>query len=107
MLIYSPPRVAAYLAGLVLCAASCAGYADELDQDEVLALRRSGEVAPFQQILQSITLRYPGLQLLEVELEAEQGKYVYEIEILLGDNSVRELEIDAHSGEILEDEAEN
>ena len=105
--ICAPPRIAAHLVGFLFCAASFTGYADQLNQDEVLELRRSGEVAPFQQILQSVSLRYPGFQLLEVELEAEQDKYLYEIEILLIDNSVRELEIDAHSGEILEDEPED
>jgi uncharacterized membrane protein YkoI len=103
----TPPFTAAYLSGLLLCVASAAGNTDELNQDEVLALRRSGAVAPLQQILQSLAQRYPDLQVLEVELEADHGKYVYEIDILTGDDSVRELEIDAMSGEILEDEAED
>ena len=99
--------LSALLSGLLLCVASPAGNADEINQDEVLELRRSGLVAPFQQILQAVTLRYPDLQVLEVELEAENGKYLYEIDILLGDGSVREVEIDAASGTILDDEPED
>jgi uncharacterized membrane protein YkoI len=97
----------ALLSGLLLCVASYAGNADDINQDEVLELRRSGQVAPFQHILQVVTLRYPDLQVIEVELEAEHGKYLYEIDILLGDGSVREVEIDAASGEILDDELED
>lgn len=103
----TPLALSALLSGILSCVASPAGNAYEINQDEVLELRRSGQVAPFQQILQAVTLRYPDLQVLEVELEAEDGKYLYEIDILLGDGSVREVEIDAASGTILEDEPED
>jgi uncharacterized membrane protein YkoI len=36
--------------------------------------------------------------LLEVELEFEDGRYVYELVILQEDGTVRELEYDARSG---------
>jgi uncharacterized membrane protein YkoI len=101
------PRIVAYLAVIFLNIASHAGNADDINQDQALELRRSGQLAPLQQILQAVTARYPELQVLEVELEAEHGAYLYEIDILLGDGSVRELEIDASSGEILEDEQED
>ena len=97
-------RIVACLATLLL---SIASHADDINQDEVLQLRRSGQVAPLQQILQAVTALYPDLQVLEVELEAEHGAYLYEIDIMLGDGSVRELEIDASSGKILEDELED
>ncbi|CAA0123668.1 Uncharacterised protein [Halioglobus japonicus] len=101
------PYLVACLVGASLCVAGPAGNADELNQDEVLKLRRSGLVAPFQDIVQSIAKRYADVQILEVELEADDGKYIYEIEILVDDGSVRELEIDAVSGTILEDELED
>jgi uncharacterized membrane protein YkoI len=93
--------------GFFLCVASLAGNADEVNQDEVLELRRSGQVMPLQDILGAIARLYPGSQVLEVELESQQGKYRYEIEILTVADSVRELEIDAHTGAILEDEPED
>ncbi len=101
------PWIVACFFGLLLCVAGLAGNADEINQDEVLALRRSGLVAPFQDILQAVARRYPDMQVLEVELEAEGDKYVYEIDILVGDGSVRELEIDAGNGSILDDELED
>ena len=60
----------------------------------------SGEILPLQQILQAL----PELQqarILEVELEREHGRYVYEVEILTGDGRVQELQLDAASGELL------
>tara|TARA_R110000787_G_scaffold286413_1_gene404708 strand:- start:5686 stop:6006 length:321 start_codon:yes stop_codon:yes gene_type:complete len=101
------PRIVACLSTLLLGIASHTGNADEINQDEVLQLRRFGQVAPFQQILQAVTARYPDLQVLEVELEVEHDEYRYEIDILLSNGSVRELEIDATSGKILEDELED
>ena len=99
--------IAAIFLACSLCVASNAGSADDINQDEVLELRRSGEVMPLQDILGTINKRYPGAQVLEVELEATQGKYRYEIDILTVDNTARELEVDAHDGVILDDEPDD
>lgn len=101
------PNLASGFVAAALCVAGLAGNAEDLNQDEVLELRNSGVVAPFQNIVQSVAQRYPDMQILEVELEAEDGHYLYEIEILVGDGRVRELEIDAVSGTLLEDELED
>ncbi|MCB1704730.1 MAG: PepSY domain-containing protein [Halioglobus sp.] len=93
--------------GFGLCIAGVTGNADDINQDEVLELRRSGAVVPFQAILQSVNSRYPGAQILEVELEEDGGHYIYEIDIVVADGSVRELEINAGDGHIVEDELED
>lgn len=90
-----------------LCAASNAGSANDINQDEVLKLRRAGEVMPLQDILAGVAQRYPAMRVLEVELESKHGNYRYEIDILTADDVARELEIDAHTGAILEDEADD
>jgi uncharacterized membrane protein YkoI len=48
--------------------------------------------------------RHPGARLLEAELEAEDGIFVYEIELLTADGVARELELDARDGRLLKDE---
>lgn len=101
------PFVLSCLLGLSLCAASFTGSADDIDQDDVLELRRSGKVLPLQRILEPVFERYPDMLILEVELEEDDGKYYYELEILVGEGMVRELEIDALSGEVVEDELED
>lgn len=81
--------------------------ADDVSHNEVLELRRQGLLLPLEQVLEQIVARHPGAQFLEVDLEREDLHYVYEIEILTSDRQVRELEIDARTGVILEDELEN
>ncbi|MCK9564282.1 MAG: PepSY domain-containing protein [Bacteroidales bacterium] len=81
--------------------------ARDVSHNEVLELRRQGLLLPLEQVLDQIETRHPGAQVLEVDLEREGQHYIYEIEILTRDRQIRELEIDARSGTILEDELEN
>jgi len=96
----------AALAALALVWASSAPALD-VDQDEALRLRQSGEVLSFQTILRHADERYPGARLLEAELDDDDGELIYEIELLTRDGVVRELEIDARSGRLLEDEVDD
>ncbi|MCY1347192.1 Peptidase propeptide and YPEB domain protein [compost metagenome] len=83
---------------------SFAAEARDLDQDEALRLREDGVIQPFDKLLADALARYPGARLLEVELEEEDGIYVYEVELLTPSGVVRELEVDARDGRILKDE---
>ncbi len=101
-----------WLVALLLCGAAAAPLARDLSQDEALRLRRSGELLPFEQVLAIAVGRYPGASILDVELEEEDGRYVYELELLTAadafrEGHVRELEIDARTGAVLQDEAED
>jgi len=80
--------------------------ASDLDQDDVLKLRKEGAILPFEKVLAVASERYPNTQLLEVELEQKRGLYLYEIELLTAEGSVRKLKIDAHDGRILKDKAD-
>jgi len=79
------------------------GLAGDLDQDDVLRLRKEGAILPFEKVLSVASERYPNTQLLEVELERKRGIYLYEIELLTQQGTVRKLKIDAHDGRILKD----
>ncbi len=92
---------------LLLCGVSLTPLARDISQDEALRLRRAGELLPFEAVLAVVLGRYPGASLLEVELEEEGGRYIYELELLTAGGDVRELEIDARSGAVLQDEAED
>lgn len=102
----SNPLGRAALAALLLALVPLAPALD-VDQDEALRLRQSGEVLSFQAILREAEARYPGARLLEAELDDDDGELIYEIELLTRDGVVRELEIDARSGRLLEDEVDN
>ena len=70
------------------------------DYIEAKRLRESGEIMPLGEILKNVRRSYPG-RILEVELENEKGRVIYELEILGTDSIVREIYIDAKSGELL------
>ncbi|MBX9756433.1 MAG: PepSY domain-containing protein [Pseudomonadaceae bacterium] len=86
--------------------------ARDLDQDEALRLRQAGVILALEQLMQPALGRYPGATLLEAELEETQsagpaGRYIYDIELLTSTGVVRELELDARDGRILQDEEDD
>ena len=92
-------RLAALLilaAGLLATEPSRSGR----DHDEIRQLRHSGQIQSLETIIAKHRRERPGGQLLEAELEFEQGRYVYELKILGEDGVVREFEYDARSGEL-------
>ncbi len=70
------------------------------DYIEAKRLRDSGEIKSLEEILRNVRQAYPG-RILEIELEDEKGRITYELEILGDDRIVREIHIDARSGELL------
>lgn len=74
-----------------------------LADDDYIEARRlydSGEILPLEEILKHVRPLQPG-KILEVELEKEQGSIVYELEILTGEGIVKEIFIDARTGQLL------
>ena len=67
----------------------------------VFASRR--EIIPLEEILRRLDLG-DDVRILEIETEFEHGRRVYEIEYLNRGGRIREILIDARSGEVLADE---
>lgn len=67
------------------------------DHDEVLRAVQSGEILPLAEILKRLEDVGSG-QILEVELEREHGRTIYEIKLLTGTGQILELEVDAATG---------
>ncbi len=70
------------------------------DYIEARLLLESGEILPLEVILKNVRQAFPG-KVLELELEKEDSEIVYEMEILGDDGVIREVYVDARSGEIL------
>ncbi|MNF86511.1 Peptidase propeptide and YPEB domain protein [compost metagenome] len=92
---------------LILAIFALEAVARDLDQDEALKLREEGVILPLEQLLNSALGLYPGARLLEAELEEEDDVYIYEVELITADGTVRELELDARDGRILKDEEDD
>ncbi|WP_103102992.1 PepSY domain-containing protein [Pseudomonas sp. LFM046] len=95
------------IVALVLAIFTLEAVARDLDQDEALKLREAGVILPLEQLLRSALGHYPGARLLEAELEEEDDVYIYEVELVTADGTVRELELDARNGRILKDEEDD
>jgi len=80
------------------------GYAD--DYEEAYRLRERREILPLEELLRRLELGAE-TRILEIESEFEHGRRVYEIEYLDQRGRIREVLIDASSGEVLADEEEH
>jgi len=79
---------------------------DELEPSAIRDMVQSGEILSLEHILQ----KHPSLsgqRLLDLEVEMEHGKVVYELELIQQDGAVNKVLIDAGSGEIVHPEKED
>ena len=81
-------------------------YADsEFSRSVIRRLVKEGKILSLEVIL----VRYPDKEygrLLDLEVETEHGKIIYELEFLRDDGRVLEIEVDASNGLVLERELE-
>lgn len=70
------------------------------DHIEARRLLDSGEILSLEVILENVRLTHPG-KIFEIELEREDGRIIYEVEILGEDGIVEEIYIDARTGKLL------
>ena len=75
---------------------------DAGDNDHELARQalRQGQVLPLRTVLDLVEQQYPG-QVIKVEFDREDGRFVYEIRLLQSDGKVVKLEIDASNGSLI------
>ena len=87
---------------------SMALWASDTDvpSDQVLQWVKAGKVLPFKLLMQRYKDRLKG-RLLDLEVEHEDGRIIYELEIMRADSVVYEIKIDAETGEWLEEEVDH
>jgi uncharacterized membrane protein YkoI len=71
------------------------------DHDRARNAVQAGQVLPLKTVLDRLEREHPG-QVLEVELEQEDGRWVYEVKLLQTGGRLVKLELDAASGELLQ-----
>ncbi|MCR9149139.1 MAG: PepSY domain-containing protein [Rhodobacteraceae bacterium] len=75
--------------------------ADRDDHDRARRALEAGEVLPLSEILAAVEAAQPG-RVIEVELERDDGRWVYELELVAPDGRILEIEIDAATADILD-----
>lgn len=76
-------------------------HADERSDHELArqALQQ-GQVLPLRSVLERIERDYQG-QVLKIEFERDDGRYIYEIRLLQQDGRMAKLKVDAVDGRVL------
>ena len=87
--------------GFVLVLAGPAQAGDDDDQDRAFRALEAGEILPLDVILRRVSEVAVGVP-IEVELERDDGVWVYYLEIRGPRGRIVELEVDAATGRVLE-----
>jgi uncharacterized membrane protein YkoI len=92
---------AGMLAGLAAVLVPCGmAVADEpADHERARRALEAGEVMPLRTVLEQVERDYPG-EVLEVELDREDGAWVYEIKLIRKGGDVLKLELDARDASL-------
>ena len=91
----------ALVLGLAMASFSPAAQAGRKDDhDRARAAVQAGEVLPLPALLERLQRTHPG-GVLELELEREHGRWIYEVKLLQPDGQLLKLEVDAATAQVL------
>ena len=93
--------LAGVLAAAVLCAGAAAAGRGDHDHEAARAALARGEILPLTRILALVAQQAPG-DILEIELEREQSRFIYEVRVLTPAGKVVEVKFDARTGARIE-----
>lgn len=99
------PRLAASLAAALLIGVALGMAPARADDDDHERARRaveSGQILPLRDVLARLERSYPG-RVLEVELERDDGLWLYEIKLLQADGRLLKLKLDAKTAAVLKE----
>ncbi len=60
-----------------------------------------GRIRPLSEIIKLLEPQLPGFTVLEVEIDVENGRIVYEFDIIDSSGRLKEVEVDAATGKVL------
>lgn len=70
------------------------------DHDRAREALKAGQVMPLRAVLERLEREYPG-QVLDIEIEEEHGRLIYEVKLLQNDGRLIKLELDAKTATVL------
>jgi len=92
-------RIHKILLSLLLASAAAIASADD-DHDRARRAMEAGEIMALHTLLERVTRQHPG-QVVEVDLEREDGAWIYELKLLRPDGVLLKLDLDARDGTVL------
>lgn len=96
-------RLKIALASLLLVglAQPSAWGSDSGDHERARAAVEAGQVLPLPTLLERLRRTHPG-QVLELELERDDGRWIYEIKLLQANGQLLKLDVDAATAQVLQ-----
>lgn len=98
---FRPLALVLVAAALLFTLGASAGERPRID--EIRQLRESGRIMAAEDILARSRSVQPG-QVVGLELERDDGRWIYEVKLIDSANRLHKLELDAATGEVLERE---
>lgn len=105
-LIIAPVGALLTLAAITTTAIADHGHGRSGDHDDALAAVEARQALPLTRIFQIAQTAVPG-EIIEVELDRDHGRLIYEVDVLTSTGRLRQVELDARTGEVLEVEDED
>ena len=90
---------------LILALLAAPALADRDNHDRARRALEAGEILPLSEILEAAETARPG-RVIELELEHDDGRWIYELELVTPEGRLYEMEIDAATGTVLDLERE-
>ena len=75
--------------------------------DEAMKLQESGKIKSFDALNEVVMKEHPGANITDTELEDAYGKYVYQVELRGKDDQEWDVDVDATSGEVLQNQKDD
>ena len=92
--------VPALVPAQLVLAQSASPAPEEDDQETARKALENKEILPLSTVLARIEGEFTG-DVVEIELERKRGAWVYEIEIIDADGRVRDIDVDARTGDVI------
>lgn len=90
-----------------LTATAGIAQARDLGPDEALKLRDAGTILSFDKLNALALAKHPGATIEETDLEQENGRFVYELDLRNAQGVQWDLQLDATNGEVLKDQQDH
>ncbi len=100
-------KLTALFAIAALTATAGIAQARDLGPDEALKLRDAGTIQSFEKLNAAALAKHPGSVVEETDLEQENGRYIYELDLRDAQGVQWDLELDATNGQVLKDHQDN
>ncbi|MCB1704731.1 MAG: PepSY domain-containing protein [Halioglobus sp.] len=75
--------------------------------DEAVKLQQDGSIKPFEELNELAIKQHPGASIRDTELDDHHGTYIYEVELRDADGQKWDVDLDASTGEILQDKQDD